>query len=46
MKKKTVYDTGENWNKRYQEIVQLPEGSRSERSAKLSALVTLNKDCE
>ena len=45
-KKVTIYDTGENWNQRFQKIIVLPEDTQLERSAKYIALDTLNKDCK
>lgn len=45
-KKVTIYDTGENWNQRYQKIILLPESTQLERSSKYIALNALNKDCE
>lgn len=45
-KKVTIYDTGENWNQRFQKIVVLPENTQLERSSKYIALDALNKDCE
>lgn len=45
-KKVTIYDTGENWNQRFQKIIVLPEVTQLERSAKYIALDALNKDCK
>mmetsp|Transcript_9515 Transcript_9515/g.17842 ORF Transcript_9515/g.17842 Transcript_9515/m.17842 type:complete len:990 (+) Transcript_9515:148-3117(+) len=43
-KKVTIYDTGENWNQRFQKIILLPEDTQLERSSKFIALNALNKD--
>jgi hypothetical protein len=45
-KKVIIYDTGENWNQRFQKIIVLPEKTQLERSSKYIALDTLNKDCK
>ena len=43
-RKITINDSGDNWNKRYQRIIHLPENTLLERTAKYSELSMLNHD--
>jgi hypothetical protein len=43
-RKITINDSGDNWNKRYQRIIHLPENTILERTAKYSELSMLNHD--
>lgn len=42
--KLTVDDTGENWNRQFQIIMDMPENTKLERSHKYHLLATLNND--
>mmetsp|Transcript_22531 Transcript_22531/g.32926 ORF Transcript_22531/g.32926 Transcript_22531/m.32926 type:complete len:1011 (+) Transcript_22531:60-3092(+) len=43
-KKLTVNDAGDNWNQRFQRIMDMPENTDLERSIKYAELYTLNHD--
>lgn len=40
----TINDSGDNWNRQFQRIMEMPEESKSDRVRKYAMLSTLNKD--